>query len=107
MATSSVTGPGSNAALNALTNTGGTKPLDKQAFLKLLVEQLKNQDPLKPQDDTAFVAQLAQFSQLEQSMGINTRLDTLAMQNAGLANAQAVSLVGSTATVRGNLVTID
>jgi len=107
MATSPITGPGTSGALDALTNQGGTKPLDRTAFLKLLVEQLKNQDPLKPQDDTAFVAQLAQFSQLEQSMGINDRLDTLAMQNAGLANAQAVSLVGSTATVRGNLVTTD
>jgi flagellar basal-body rod modification protein FlgD len=102
-----ITGPGSTSALGALSNQGGTKPLDRSAFLKLLVEQLKNQDPLKPQDDTAFVAQLAQFSQLEQSMGINDRLDMLAMQNAGLANSQAVSLVGSTATVRGNLVTID
>jgi flagellar basal-body rod modification protein FlgD len=105
--TSPITGPGSTSALDALTNQGGSKPLDRTAFLKLLVEQLKNQDPLKPQDDSAFIAQLAQFSQLEQSMGINSRLDTLAAQNAGLANAQAVSLVGSTATVRGNLVTVD
>src|SRR6187399_3130482 len=105
--TSPITGPGSTSALDALTNQGGTKPLDRTAFLKLLVEQLKNQDPLKPQDDSAFVAQLAQFSQLEQSMGMNSRLDMLAAQNAGLANAQAVSLVGSTATVRGNLVTVD
>jgi flagellar basal-body rod modification protein FlgD len=107
MATSPVTGPGSTSALDALTSQGGSKPLDRTAFLKLLVEQLKNQDPLKPQDDSAFVAQLAQFSQLEQSMGINSRLDTLAAQNAGLANAQSVALVGDTATVRGNLVTID
>src|SRR6188472_2305543 len=89
MATNAVTGPGSTNALDALTNQGGTKPLDRTAFLKLLV------------------AQLAQFSNLEQSMGINSRLDTLAAQNAGLANAQSVALVGSMATVRGNLVTID
>jgi flagellar basal-body rod modification protein FlgD len=105
--TAPVTGPGSTNALDSLTNQGGTKALDKDAFLKLLVEQLKNQDPLKPQDDSAFVAQLAQFSQLEQSMGVNTRLDLLAAQNAGLANAQSVALVGDLATVRGNLVTAD
>jgi flagellar basal-body rod modification protein FlgD len=105
--TAPITGPGSTSALDALTNQGGAKALDKDAFLKLLVEQLKNQDPLKPQDDSAFVAQLAQFSQLEQSMGINSRLDTLAAQNAGLANAQSVALVGDIATVRGNLVTTD
>jgi flagellar basal-body rod modification protein FlgD len=107
MATSSVTGPGSNAALNALTNTGGTQPLDKQAFLKLLVEQLKNQDPLKPQDDSAFIAQLAQFSQLEASTTTNDKLDTLAAQNSGMANSQAANLVGQEATVMGNLVTVD
>lgn len=105
--TDAITGPGSTAALSALTQSQGDKALDRTAFLKLLVEQLKHQDPLKPQDDTAFVAQLAQFSNLEQTMGINDRLDTLAAQNAGLANAQAVGLVGSTATVRGNLVTVD
>lgn len=105
--TDPITGPGSTTALNALTNAGGTKPMDRTAFLKLLVEQLKNQDPLKPQDNTAFVAQLAQFSSLEQSMGINDRLDMLAAQNAGMANANAVGLVGSVATVRGNLVTSD
>ncbi len=105
--TDAITGPGSNTALSALTNVGGTKPMDRTAFLKLLVEQLKNQDPLKPQDNTAFVAQLAQFSSLEQSMGINDRLDMLAAQNAGMANANAVGLVGSQATVRGNLVTVD
>jgi|SRR3954468_4855085 flagellar basal-body rod modification protein FlgD len=107
MATNAVTGPGSTTALDALTNTGGTKPLDRTAFLKLLVEQLKHQDPLKPQDDSAFVAQLAQFSSLEQSMSMNDKLDTLAAQNAGLANSQAVGLVGKLATVRGNLVTVD
>jgi flagellar basal-body rod modification protein FlgD len=86
---------------------GGNKDLDKQAFLKLLVAQLKNQDPLKPQDNSEFVAQLAQFSSLEQTMGINSRLDTLATQNQGLANSQVIGLVGSEATVKGSMVTVD
>jgi len=42
--------------------TGANATLDKTAFLKLLIEQLKNQDPLQPQDDTQFIAQLAQYS---------------------------------------------
>ena len=45
----------------------GSKELGQGDFLKLLVTQLKNQDPLKPTDNTEFVAQLAQFSQLDQS----------------------------------------
>ena len=47
----------------------GNQALGKDAFLQLLVTQLKNQNPLSPQDNGAFVAQLAQFSSLE---GINT-----------------------------------
>ena len=101
-----VTGPGT--ANPSLTSAlGGNPSLNRDAFLRLLVAQLKNQDPLKPQDNSAFVAELAQFSSLEQSMGINDRLDLLAAQNSGLANAQAVGLVGSVATVRGSMVTVD
>jgi flagellar basal-body rod modification protein FlgD len=85
--------------------TGG-KELGQDAFLKLLVAQLKNQDPLNPQQNYEFVAQLAQFSSLEQSVGINDRLDQLALQNQGLQNSQVVSLVGKTATVKGNIVAL-
>jgi flagellar basal-body rod modification protein FlgD len=59
----------------AKANQGTT--LDKNAFLSLLTEQLKNQDPTQPMDDTAFVAQLAQFSALEQMTNVNTNLTTL------------------------------
>jgi flagellar basal-body rod modification protein FlgD len=64
------------------TNTQTTKsPIDqlanKQTFLQLLVAQIKNQDPLKPTDGTAFVGQLAQFSELEQLIGIRGTLDTM------------------------------
>jgi flagellar basal-body rod modification protein FlgD len=101
-----VTGPGisSGSLTSAL---GGNPSLNRDAFLRLLVAQLKNQDPLKPQDNSEFVAELAQFSSLEQSMGINDRLDLLAAQNSGLANSQAIGLVGSSATVRGSMVTVD
>lgn len=86
--------------------TAADKALDRNDFLKLLVAQMKNQDPLKPQDNTAFVAELAQFSNLEQSQGINNRLDLLAIQSRGQSNAQVTSLVGQTATVKGSTVTL-
>ena len=54
-----------------------TKSLGQDTFLKLLVEQLKNQDPLSPQDSAQFVAQLAQFNSLEQLISINDRLGKL------------------------------
>jgi flagellar basal-body rod modification protein FlgD len=50
---------------------------DKAAFLQLLVAQLKNQDPLNPADGVEFLTQLAQFSQLEQLMGIRSDLQAL------------------------------
>jgi flagellar basal-body rod modification protein FlgD len=49
----------------------------EQTFLKLFVTQLKNQDPLNPQDGTQFVAQLAQFSNLEQAVQMRQDLDSI------------------------------
>ena len=87
--------------------TAGNQALGKDAFLKLLIAQVSHQDPLKPMDDTAFVAQLAQFSSLEQSMGINSRLDALSAQERGMANTQVASLVGKSVTVKGSITTLD
>lgn len=60
------------------TQTEATDNTGKDAFLKLLVEQLKNQDPLNPQDGTQFVSQLAQFNSLERLISIDERLGELA-----------------------------
>jgi flagellar basal-body rod modification protein FlgD len=97
-----------NSAAGSLTGAfGGAKGLGQEAFLKLLVAQLKYQDPLEPKENSEFVAELAQFSSLEQTMGINDRLDMLSLQNQGAANTQVVSLVGKRATVRGSLATLN
>jgi len=50
--------------------------LGKDEFLKLLVTQMTHQDPLNPVDDKAFIAQMAQFSQLEQLMNMNKSLES-------------------------------
>lgn len=63
------------------------------AFLRLLIAEMKNQDPTKPVDPTQMVTQLATFSQVEQSVQMNARLDAL-LTNFGLT--QAASLVGKT-----------
>lgn len=59
----------------------GTSPVDsmvnEQTFLKLLVAQLQHQDPLQPQDGMQFVAQLAQFSSLEQQIQMRQDLDAI------------------------------
>jgi len=51
--------------------------LDKNDFLKLLVTQLQNQDPLNPMDDKDFMGQMAQFSSLEQMTNVASSLDSL------------------------------
>lgn len=55
-------------------NKNGNDSVDKDAFMKLLVTQLKNQDPLNPMEDKEFIAQMAQFSTLEQIENMNTNL---------------------------------
>lgn len=67
--------------------------LDYDSFLRLLVEQMKNQDPLEPVSETEYVAQLATFSNVEQNIITNERLLALATTNA-LSDAQA--LIGRT-----------
>ena len=80
----------------ATTNTSGADALaNEQTFLKLFVAQLKNQDPSSPQDPTQFVAQLAQFSQLEQSLQMRQDLDT--MKQIMTTPPPAATPVGTTA----------
>ena len=58
-------------------NTGPNQKLDKDAFLKLLVTQLRHQDPLNPIEDKEFISQMAQFSSLEQMQNMGkTMADT-------------------------------
>ena len=53
-------------------------PLSRDAFLGLLVTQLQHQDPTEPMDNSQFIAQLAQFSSLEQLQQLNTTLSAIA-----------------------------
>ncbi len=69
-----------NAAAYAATQKTETKKNDelgKDAFLQLLVAQLKNQDPLDPQDNSSYIAELAQFSSLEQMTNVVKNLEDL------------------------------
>jgi flagellar basal-body rod modification protein FlgD len=86
--------------------TSGT--LGKDDFLRLMVAQLRNQDPLNPMDNTQFVAQTAQFSSLEQLQNMNKSLDKLAAAQTGNSGAVGASaLLGKTVTVNGSRVALD
>lgn len=83
-----------NASPSSLPSVTNTQDLKSQ-FLKLLLTQLRYQDPLDPMDDTAMLAQQAQFASLEQMQNLNTNLvGLMAMQNVG----QATSMIGHTVT---------
>ena len=74
---------------NTTAQSTGASTLGYDAFLKLLVAQMQNQDPTKPMDSTEFVAQLASFSGVEQSVKINSKLDAL-ITSIGLNQADAL-----------------
>lgn len=74
-----------------------TQELDKEAFLKILIAQLRNQDPLNPMDGDEFVAQMAQFSSLEQLANLNESIKELKEQQQGMT---AVNLLNREVTVK-------
>lgn len=74
------------------------------SFIKLLTAQIKNQDPLSPLDSTQFVEQLATFSTLEQQVGSNTRLDSIASIMNDLHTVMANDWLGQSVTVESSWV---
>ena len=73
--------------------------LGQKAFLKLMITQLENQDPLSPQENTEFIAQLAQFSSVESLDRLNTNFDSFSENFVANQALQASSLVGRSVTV--------
>ncbi len=72
----------------------GSAPSENE-FLQLLVAQLQNQDPMNPTDSTQFVSELAQFSQLEQVIGIRGDIESYHSQAQAAAAAAATSASGT------------
>ncbi len=105
---------------SALSHTGITgaatqfnltpKTMGKEDFLKLLVTQLRFQDPMAPEDPKDFVAQLAQFSSLEQQLNANTNLVAVGKVvqhlSDSLGMSRGVALLGKTVKGTGNSLTI-
>jgi flagellar basal-body rod modification protein FlgD len=70
--------------------------VSQQDFFKILVAQLSFQDPLKPIDNQQFIAQIAQFTSLEQTRQMNDRFDTLLTLQAA---TQSIGLIGKTVEI--------
>ncbi|MDH4414727.1 MAG: flagellar hook assembly protein FlgD [Rhizobium sp.] len=97
MAVDGVTAPNSSTSTTNTSSTSNSSTsktaaekasLDYDSFLKLLIAQMKNQDPTDPMDASEQISQLATFSQVEQSIQTNSNLETLITGNA-LTNASS------------------
>ena len=81
--------------------------LGKDQFLELLVAQMNNQDPLSPQENGEFIAQLAQFSTVEGIGNLNTSMESLLSGYQSSQALQASSLVGRTVIVPADQAVVD
>lgn len=103
-ATSSTTATGASAAATA---SSGALTGSKDEFLKLFMAQLQNQDPLSPQNGADMVAQLAQFSSVEQQTQTNQQLADLATAQAAQSSASLSNLVGRVCRASADDITIN
>ncbi|MFZ1290315.1 MAG: flagellar hook capping FlgD N-terminal domain-containing protein [Melioribacteraceae bacterium] len=91
--------------------TESKSSLDKDAFLQLMIAQLKNQDPLEPMDGTDYSAQLAQFSSLEQLKNINDSLnnsiDANYLLTQSVNNTMTATLIGKNAKIAGDTISYE
>ncbi len=95
---------GNSSSSSSSSSTTKTNSLGQDAFLQLLVTQLQYQDPLSPMDDKEFVAELAQFSSLEQLTEINTGIENLASIGETQQLMGAVNFIGKKIEATGSAV---
>ena len=98
-------------AIDSAGSVSGSQTLGVQDFLKILLTQLTYQDPMKPMDNQAFMAQMAQFSTLEQTRQLTEKIDTLlgiqaATQSVGLIG-RTVDVDSSTGAISGQVTALD
>jgi flagellar basal-body rod modification protein FlgD len=98
----STTSSTSAAQSSAATSTAASKNmLDYNTFLQLLIAEMKNQDPTKPMDSAQYIGQLASFSNVEQAVKTNAKLDAMM---SSLALTQAEGFIGRTVTAADDSV---
>ena len=88
--------------LNLTTSRTPKSELGKNDFLKLLTQQLKNQDPMNPMQDMDFIGQMSSFSSLEQMMNMNKSLESFINTFSSNSQTQAMMYLGTTVTVQNS-----
>lgn len=97
-------------AVTSTSNSLQANSLTQQDFLKVLLTQLTYQDPMKPMDNQQFMAQMAQFTSLEQTQQLNNKIETLignqsALQSVGLLG-RTVEITTASGTVTGTVTSL-
>jgi len=87
--------------------TTAQSQLGKDEFMKLLIVKLQNQDPLNPTDDESFIADLAQFSSLEQMENMNGGISDLSLLQSNATNTSMVNYIGKTAILAGDTINLE
>lgn len=105
----SVTNTAASSASTSTSQVGSNSSLGKNDFMKLMMAQMKNQDPMNPMDGTQFAAQLAQFSSLEQLTNLNDNVTKSINANYVLTqsinNTLSATLIGKQVKVGGSDLT--
>ena len=84
------------SSVSSSVSASQANPMGMEDFLKILLTQLTFQDPLKPMDNQEFMAQMAQFTSLEQTQQLNEKMSALITNQAAL---QSVGLIGRTVDI--------
>lgn len=92
------------SAVSTAAATAGKSSAERDKFLKLLITQMKNQDPLSPMDNAQMTTQMAQLSSLEGIEKLNATMESLAASLTGNQAVQAATLVGRDVMVPGDLM---
>jgi flagellar basal-body rod modification protein FlgD len=98
----STTNPNPSPLATQSSSDAAAASVDYNAFLQLLVAQMKNQDPTKPMDSAQLMSQLASFSNVEQGIKINQKLETLM---TSMALSQVDGVIGRTVTSQDGTIT--
>jgi len=107
MAINSVNSTTTTSSNSSSQNSSATLAQNLDTFLTLLTTQLKYQDPLEPLDSKDFVAQLVSFSQVEQAIGTNTKLDQLLKFETGNRAIGALSYIGKSVEATSSSIGLD
>ena len=100
--------PAPNAVSSQTAADASAASVDYNAFLKLLIAQMKNQDPTKPMDSSQFVAQLASFSNVEQGIKMNQKLDSM-MTSMALSQVEGIvgrTIISADGTIAGTVMAL-